>query len=301
MSGRAEGAGGPEAQSDMSDWPLVSVRMPLFNHEAYVFEALESVRLNDYPNKELVVIDDGSSDRSFSVAQEWLQKTQPDFPVQLRTRENRGLTRTLNELVEISNGEFLVSLASDDRLIVDGIRSRVSYLLAHPEKMAVIGDCHVIDQHSTQIHGSGFEDLYSACLGRYQTDQGLLDEILGNWAVPGSVLLVRKGLYDKVGLYDENLRVEDWDFYIRMVSQGLLGFVARPVSDYRVHADNTALARGKKFMNYTQLMKTAWKNIWVVPGSHRHVMMQKILGFGARALVWRGMQAVDDLKKVIGR
>lgn len=290
----------PRAERDILEWPLASVRMPLFNHEAYVFEALESVRQDDYPNKELIIIDDGSTDRSFEIAQSWIKETKPDFPVHLSTRENRGITRTLNELINISKGEFLVSLASDDRLAKNSIRTRVSYLLENPNKMAVIGDCYVIDHNGAQLHRSGFEDLYSACLQHYHTDSGLIDEIVGNWAVPGSVLLVRKELYQKVGFYDETLMIEDWDFYIRMVSQGLLGFLEQPVSEYRVHNGNTALARAKRFFNYTQMTRTAWKNIGVVPRSHRHVLLKKCFSFGARALFWGTLQAMNNLKTKIG-
>lgn len=278
--------------------PLVSIRMPLFNHAHYVEEALESVRCDGYPNKELIIIDDGSQDGSSQVVRDWIGRMQPEFPVSLTSRENRGIARTLNELIAASRGEFLVSLASDDRLLPGGILRRLDYLLAHPKKKAVIGDCRVIDAAGARLYDSGFSQLYKGRLQRYHTDSGILDEVIRNWSVPGSVLMVHRDIYHHVGPYDERLQIEDWDFYLRLVSEGLLGFVEKPVSEYRLHGSNTALRKDRKFRNYWQMTLTAWRNIPVVPASYRFAMGRAVLRFGIRASVFGLIELLSRCRSI---
>lgn len=294
MLGRADHSKETGGPSDMH--PLVSIRIPLYNHQDYIIDALESVLKDTYPNKELVIIDDGSTDHSLHVAQNWIDNTKPDFPVSLTTQENKGVTRTLNSLVQKSKGAFLVSLASDDRLQSGGIQKRITYLQENPQKSAVIGDCNVISAKGELISTSGLSKFYHANLDMYKTDSGLLEEIITNWSVPGSVMMVRREVYDKVGPYNETLTVEDWDFYLRLASQGLLGFINTPVSDYRLHGKNTALAKDKKFQNYSQMALTAWHNLSTVPKSHRLGLIKKLISLTSRALYF-GLVQILSLKK----
>jgi glycosyltransferase involved in cell wall biosynthesis len=278
-----------------AEMPLVSVRTPLYNHAKFVEEALESVLHEGYSNIELLIIDDGSTDGSLEVVQAWLERTKPDFPVTLRSRENRGITKTLNELLRLAQGDYLVSLASDDRLLPGGIAQRLDYLRKTPGKLAVIGDCRVIDHHGAVLHDSGIRDLYGGRLERYTTQAGLLDEIVNNWAVPGSVLMIRQEAYDQTGPYNERLKIEDWDFYLRLVSAGILGFIPLTVSEYRVHENNTVLNQHKRFMNYKQLTLTAWHHIFTVPPSHRLSVLRRLMGLSLRAVFFGLAQCIERI------
>ncbi len=257
--------------------PKVSVRIPTYNHEKYIEHCLDSVLGDSYQDKELIIIDDGSTDRTPELIDQWIRTRQPEFSVLYKARENRGLAKTLNELIALCRGEYLVSLASDDYLLDGGIETRVSYLDLHVEMCAVMGDCVVVDDNDNLLYASGLTDLYSANLDRYFDADGLLNEIISNWSVPGPVLMVRRGLYDRIGQYNEKLEIEDWDLYIRMASQKLLGFVNEKVSAYRLHENNICRRSDKMIWSHKQRLGTAMRNIINVPFGHKASMVRQML------------------------
>lgn len=279
------------------EFPLVTIRIPLYNHEKFIEDSLDSVTLCDYPNKELIIIDDGSTDGSANIVREWIDNTKTDFPIIFKSREHRGLTQTLNELVKMSNGEFLVSLASDDRLLPNGINQRLSYLLANKEKKAVFGDCRVINHHGSMIYESGLTELYKGKTNNYTNDDDLLREIICNWSIAGSVLMVKKSIYDDIGLYDENLFIEDWDFYLRLASRKKIGFVNDCVSEYRIHDNNTALNKNNKSRNYSQLANTSLKHFRNFPFPYSFILLKKYVEFSIRSKVYWIYQNIRKIAK----
>lgn len=218
--------------------PLVSVIVPAFNHERYVSAALSSIVDDEYPHKEIVIIDDGSTDRTADEIQRWLERRLPtdDTAIRFKSRENRGVARTLNELLHLARGEFVTPLASDDVLVSGGIRWRVEHLQRNPRLKAVFGDCVVIDSAGRVTFESGLSDLHSANKARLHAS--LAEEIICNWSVPGPVLLLRRQEAIDIGGWDERLLIEDWDLYLRLVSRGWLGYLDRTVAAYRLHGAN---------------------------------------------------------------
>lgn len=258
-----------------SSYPLVSVRIPAYNHERYIGACLDSVLNEPYPNKELVIINDGSQDNSDSLIRHWIDLHRHELVIKYVSRENRGLTATLNELVSLCEGDYLVSLASDDMLIAGGIGARVDYLENHCDKYAVIGDCKVVDEAGSLLFESGLTGMHSANIDHYLTDDGLKREIIWNWSVPGPVLLVRRAVYEKVGLYDTRTDVEDWDFYLRLVAKNLLGFVPCVVAAYRVHADNKS-RKSNEVLIRRALLRAGMRNLGRMKGRYRRLLLKKI-------------------------
>lgn len=245
----------------MTVYPLVSVRIPSFNHERYVKRCLDSVLQDSYPNKEIIIVDDGSVDNSVSVINDWMAENGGRIPVTFIAREHKGLAATLNELIQHSSGDYYVSLASDDYLLDGGIELRIAYLRSHPDKLAVISDCVVVDADGNQILESGMEGLYRANKSAYATDKGLRYEVILRWAIPGPVLLVDRRIYNIVGGYDESLMVEDWNLYLKLVALNLLGYVEGRVSAYRVHGRNTSQRNGFALESTREFITVALKNI----------------------------------------
>lgn len=220
-------------------FPLVSVVIPLYNHAQFIRQCLDSVAEDSYPNKEIVIINDGSRDSSAEIVRQWTSDN-PGCAGEGFTfinRENRGLTKTLNELVGLARGDMIAVLASDDYLLPGGIAARVTYLEQNPDKLAVFADCMLVDYDGTLTEASGLSDLHD---GRIQhlNSPGLISyEIVFNWCVPGPVFMARKTAFAVVGGYDESIAVEDWDFYLKLVSRDLLGFIDRYVAAYRIRPE----------------------------------------------------------------
>ncbi len=260
--------------------PLISVLIPSFNHERFVTEALDSVLYEDYPAKEIVIIDDGSTDATPQKIEGWIKKHKNDINVKfLKRKINRGLTATLNELVKMSEGEFLVILASDDFLINNGIRKRYEYLAMHSEKKAVIGDCIVVDENGKQIYESGIFQLRKGRKEKYFSDIGLRREVILNWSVPGPVLMIKKEVFEIVGYYDERLQVEDWDFYLRLVARDLLGFIDEKVAAYRYYPGNSTKRFGIRHL--AEFAYVAFKNAPSFDGLDRIFLLYRGMRYSA--------------------
>ncbi|MCC4635661.1 glycosyltransferase [Xanthomonas dyei] len=219
-------------------WPLVSVLIPAFNHERFVQRCLDSVLEDPYPSKEIVIIDDGSSDATGEKIAQWIATHGHRLPVQFVQRANRGVAATLNELALRANGEFLRLGASDDYLLPGGLDAQVRYLRAHPQTLAVIGDACVVDQHGKQLHDSAMRDLHGVDVALYRSEQGIRRAVIRQWAVSGAVALLRRGAFDARSGWDEALRIEDWDFFLRLAARNALGFIDMQVCAYRLHGNN---------------------------------------------------------------
>ena len=223
--------------------PLVSVLIPAFNHERYVLRCLDSVLEDPYPAKELIIIDDGSTDRTGARIADWVATHCMDIPIEYVQRENRGVAATLNELAARANGEFLRPGASDDYLLPGGLDAQVRYLQAHPGKGAVIGDSIVVDQDGRKLHDSGMCDLHGADKSLYRTDDGIRRAVIRQWAIGGPVALIRRCALDTADRWSEGLRIEDWDLFLRLAARGVLGFIDVHVCAYRLHDANASRTR----------------------------------------------------------
>ncbi|MBW8185208.1 glycosyltransferase family 2 protein [Shewanella nanhaiensis] len=217
--------------------PLVSILVPVFNHSKYIEECLNSIVNTDYPNLELVLCDDGSTDNSVEIINSWLNKHRQLRHVFL-TQKNMGVCKTLNRLITASSGEYIVICASDDSLSSDSITVRYDYLINNPSKHAVIGDASVFDENSKFVNISAMKSLFYANYNNLNSN--IVRELVLRWSVVGPTIMLKRKVYDDLGLYDEGLLIEDREFYLRILKQNKLGFIPVGVANYRIHNGNAS-------------------------------------------------------------
>ena len=111
--------------------PLVSILIPAFNAAPWISDTIESARAQTWPNKEIIVIDDGSTDRTADVVE---RLAAPE--VQLFRQTRRGSSAAQNHAFRISTGAFVQRLDADDLIAPDKISSQMSLLLDHPTAVA---------------------------------------------------------------------------------------------------------------------------------------------------------------------
>jgi glycosyltransferase involved in cell wall biosynthesis len=270
--------------------PLVSILIPLYNHERFVPKCLDSVIEDDYPAKEIIVIDDGSSDESATAVKAWYDANHNKVMGRFEfvSRPNKGLTKTLNELVSLAQGEFVTLLASDDYLLPGGIRARLDYLLRNSEKMAVFADCVVVDALDQVTLESGIEGIYGGRKKYFSIDHLIPYEIIFFWSVPGPVFMARRAVYETIGNYDETLTIEDWDFYLRLAAQNAIGFIDHPVAAYRMHGNNSVQNMAVRYKQLESLMLTARKNKKLFNGIKKYRLVSKMFLLKSELLKMKG-------------
>ena len=107
--------------------PLVTVSMPAFNSERYIAEAIESILAQTYQNFELIIVDDGSTDRT----REIIDSFQDPRIVKVYSDRNRGLITTRNRIAQLAKGKYLALLDADDRAYPDRLEQQVAFLEAN--------------------------------------------------------------------------------------------------------------------------------------------------------------------------
>ena len=141
---RAKPAGAEdESTNTVSEQPLVSVGMPVYNGERYVIEALESLLAQDYSNLELVISDNCSRDRTEEICRQFAER---DSRIRyLRQALNHGMPWNFASVVQEAKGEFFMWAAHDDLFDPSYIRKCLDKLLAHPEAVLCCTEINFID------------------------------------------------------------------------------------------------------------------------------------------------------------
>ena len=231
---------------------LVSVVIPSYNHRQYVVQAIESVLDQSWPQIDLVVIDDGSRDGSPDAIQQLLD-TRGGF--RFLSRENGGLIRTLNELLEMAKGEAFCLLASDDYLPQGSLLERAEFLKSHPEYVAVFGDGLKVSDDT----GTG-ERIIDSKRRRLFALEDPVPEFLRGINLPIHTMMARTDVLRRLGGFDRRYyRCEDLDVQLLLFLEGKVGFVDTPVYCYRRHEANISrihpqIARVDKVLCYRKFM-----------------------------------------------
>jgi glycosyltransferase involved in cell wall biosynthesis len=240
---------------------LVTFAVAAYNHEKFVKESLDSVWNDGYPFKQIVIIDDGSTDRTSEIIQNWCEEKEWRG-ISFTTGPNSGITSTLNKLIAASTGDYIRLVSSDDLLLPGGTEKMVRILDEDKEAMAAFGDAVLIDKDG-KVSCESTLDSNGANRKRLANPKLIAREIITNWAVSGPVILIRRDFYTKFGTYDSSLLVDDWDLYLRVASIGGLRFIGESVAKYRIHGSNTSktLEREKRVRNLLSQSRVADNNV----------------------------------------
>lgn len=205
--------------------PVVSAVMAVYNGEKYLAETIESVLSQDFQDFEFLIIDDGSEDGSKAILSEYGEK---DSRIRLISRENRGLTKSLNEGIAMAGGEFIARMDSDDVCHQDRFSKQVHYLKTHPEVVALGGLVRYINASGTPLF------VRKLPLNHAEIEQCHFSE-WGGFLVHPSVMMRRSAL-QAVGGYDESFaKAQDYDLWFRLSTIGKLANLPEVILDYRYH------------------------------------------------------------------
>ncbi|MBK7558786.1 MAG: glycosyltransferase family 2 protein [Chitinophagaceae bacterium] len=167
------------ATNSISGLPvLVSIIIPCYNHEKYIEHTLNSVVADSYPHKEIIIINDGSTDNSDLSIREWVSAAAQKGSVIYINRPNKGICATLNEMIDLAGGKYILPLASDDCLYGDTIAKRVQILEERPDKSVLLNDAFVIDDDDNIIMQSSSTDYWKADKKLYYNDDDILKECI---------------------------------------------------------------------------------------------------------------------------
>lgn len=206
--------------NSIPDMPLISVVMPCYNNGAYVAQAIESVQKQTFENWELVVVNDGSTDKSDEVISGYART---DKRIHYIKQENKGVSAARNHGVQAATGEYICFLDADDWFAPECLQKVVDNYQEYPECRLFYLKSKIVDENK------GHRMLWIGYRGNYR-----------NVLVYGMdvKIVIRKADFLQVGGFDEKMRsgFEDWEFNVRFLDNDSIVIVSEtPLYYYRCY------------------------------------------------------------------
>lgn len=209
--------------------PLVSVVIPCYNHENFVQASIQSVINQTYENIELIIIDDGSKDKSVEKIREMIEACKERFVrFEFRSRPNKGLSSTLNEAIEWCQGEYYSGIASDDIILNHKLKTQVEFLNNNQDVLAVFGGVKNIDEK---------ENIISISVGKPKW-YNFKRIIMHKFDLPAVTQLIRLKALKETGGYDSSIILEDWYMWLKLAKHGNIYYMGEVFALYRQHESN---------------------------------------------------------------
>ena len=212
---------------------LVSVLMGSYNHQRYISEAIESVLNQTFPDLELIIIDDYSTDNSRSIIETYQAK---DKRVRAFFHEkNMGIANTINEGLKKVRGKFVSFIGSDDVWFPYKLERQLALIKNHEDQI-LWSEGEIIDGNGVPT-GATFTGMHSA--QNKKKSGNLFKEILWDNYIFGQSLLIKKDFIGNT-LFDTSLRfLNDYKFIADLASKHEFFFSPEPLAKYRIHGGNS--------------------------------------------------------------
>lgn len=241
----------------------VSAIITAYNSEAYIAEAIQSVLNQARVVDEIVVVDDGSTDSTRRVVEEFAHEG-----IKFIQQHNQGAGAARNKGIRETSGDFIAFLDADDMWLENKTLLQVNYLLEHPTAALVSGFSRWwnVIKNTVRISGNVPRDMNT--LRR----EILVHNVLGN----PSMVMVRRSALAEVGLFNEKIRWgQDWELWQRLIQRYEAGVIPEPLTVYRWHRDNLShVRRWERLLSYwnvshTAILKSepAWRRPWLLARS----------------------------------
>ena len=202
---------------------LVSVIIPTYNRSCFVTQAIDSVLCQTYPDIELIVVNDGSTDDTEEKLQPYMGK------ITYIAKENGGISSAVNAGLRVANGEYISRLDDDDLFMPEKTERQLRVFAENPDVGLVACDYFIADEVGRPTSLRKIPDF-----SRYGP---FLSILLRELMMFPSVVTIRREAYDQVGLY-RDVFAEDLDMHLRVTRYWDVDVVNRPLVKYRRHFGN---------------------------------------------------------------
>ncbi len=207
------------------DAPAISVLLPVYNAEAFLTSAIESILAQTFTNFELLCINDGSLDGSEEIIKRF---TDPRV-VYIKNAQNEGLISTLNKGIDVAKGMYIARMDADDVCVPERLQKQFNWLETHPGTAVVGSHISLIDEHGLQT-GEWKEDIQTV------TYQQVKKTMAWYNCVAHPTVLMRSAIIKKYRYQSNQKHTEDYDLWLRLLADGhTIEKVPEKLLLYRVH------------------------------------------------------------------
>lgn len=231
---------------------MISVIIPTFNHSRFVSDAINSVLAQTYKNLEVIIVDDGSTDNTREVLKKYGSKIKYIY------QNNKGLSAARNIGIKFSKGEFIAILDADDIWLSRKLELQMKMMEECTSSTGVVScGVYIIDEEGKIIK--------EFVRKNYLSKINFFNELIIKNIVSGggSCALIRRVCFEKVGMFDENLKsAEDWDMWLRISKYFDIKYVEIPLVKIRVseRSMSSPINVSKMLKNELQVLKKVFSD-----------------------------------------
>lgn len=247
--------------------PQVSVLLPTYNRAQYVGRTVQSLLGQTYPDLEVVVVDDGSTDDTAQVVRQFA-----DAPVLYIYQENRGVGGALNTAFRASRGRYIALSGSDDLWLPELLSEEVPILEGNPGIGLVYARAQAMDPYDLPL---------AQVLGAPEKYPGhTFKSLLYGDHVCGLTALIRREHIEQVGLWDEGLVAnEDWDLWLRLSLVCRFHFLDKVLARFRIHPGNITGGASDRFVRLSLDRIRVMDKVYSRPDLPGEVLAMKPLAY----------------------
>jgi len=222
----------------------ISVILSVYNSERFLKESIESILNQTYKDFEFIIINDGSTDRTKYILNQYKKHSKIKI---LENSTNIGLTKSLNKAISIAQGKFIARMDADDVSLPTRLEKQADFLEKNPKVGVVGSNYYEIDEKGKKI-GEVILPSHDAQIRKV---------IFRFNPINHSTVMIRKKVFDELGLYNEHLRyAQDYELWFRILNNYEVFNLSEKLLLKRNPKDSITMARKREQMYYSSV---AWK------------------------------------------
>lgn len=212
--------------------PVITVFMAVFNGEAHIKMAIESVLNQSFTDFELLIVNDGSTDCTLDIIRQF-----KDPRIRVVSNDgNKGLAFTRNHGLREARGQYIAILDSDDLSIPGRLEIQINFMTAYPEIALCGGQAITIDK----------DDNYTGSLNVPSSTTNMAHQLVLHNIFINSTLLIKKSVMLEVGGYRDLALAEDYDLSFRISLKHQVANLNQVLISYRIHENNISSLQAEK-------------------------------------------------------
>lgn len=244
----------------LKDEPLISIIMPAYNCERYIEEAIHSVIKQTYQSWELIVIDDGSKDRTVRIVEELSNK---DDRIRFyKNEKNQGVSATRNKGISLAGGDWIAFLDSDDIWVNTKLKKQMDIAKQLAAEFLFTGSSYINE------NGEYYQGISEV------PNKVSYKELRTHNVIPCSSVLIKKRFFKDIRMENDDMH-EDYAVWLRVLRTGVCAYgVNEPLLIYRISRNSKS---GKK-INTIKMTYKVFRFIGVNPVGSVYFMFRHVIG-----------------------
>lgn len=219
-----------------------------YNHQDWIEETLESVKMQDYHSKELIIVDNGSEDDTKEIIKKWVNQSSGMFSVQtVFYDEMRPYCQLFNDMLSRSNSQFVIDLSGDDVLYPDHLSKSIEVLKKEPNAAFVFSDAYILEL------GGVVKTFYKRSISGELAEEielgNIYESLIRSNKICSPTIVFNAPILIKEGGYDSSLYYEDFDIQLRLARKYSLLFSDHIGVLKRKHSNSLSASQYQRYQS----------------------------------------------------